>query len=91
MNVSVDTDLILSEYAEVKNSPSLPEYKTFVGNFIEKIEVGKYIVNITLKTGLGIYHGLDTTFDVRRRKYMKVAENTWGIHKCARYRELIKS
>ncbi len=68
MNVSVDNDLILSEYAEVKNSPSLPEYKTFVSNFIEKIEVGKYIVNITLKTGLGIYPELDTTLDVRRQE-----------------------
>lgn len=46
----------------------IPEYKTFVGNFIEKIEVGKYIVNITLKTGLGIYPELDTTLDVRRQE-----------------------
>ena len=66
--MSVDTDLILSEYAEVKNSSLLPEYKTFVSNFIEKIEVGKYIVNITFITGLGIYPELDTTIDVRRQE-----------------------
>ena len=67
-DVSIDTNLILTEYAELKDSPSLPEYKTFVASFVDKIEVGKYMVSITLKTGLDIFPELNTTYDVRREE-----------------------
>jgi len=67
-DISIDTGFILAEYAAVKDSPSLPEYKTFISNFIDKIEVGKYTVNVTLKTGLDIFPELNTTYNVRRQE-----------------------
>ena len=67
-NISVDTSLIMSEYTQVRDKPSLPEYKAFIGSFIDRIEVGKYVVNITLKTGLDIFPELNTTYDVRRQE-----------------------
>lgn len=67
-DITVDTRSILSQYAEVKDSPSSPTYKEFICNFIDKIEVGKYSVSITLKTGLDIFPSLNTTFNVRRQE-----------------------
>ena len=60
--------LIRSEYDEVKTSPSSPTYKSFIQNYIDKITVGRYTVNITLNTGLGIVPELNTTFEVRRQE-----------------------
>lgn len=64
----IDASLILSEYKKVKDVPSSPEYKEFICSFIERIEVGKYSVKITLKTGLDIFPELNTTFEVRRQE-----------------------
>ena len=67
-NVNIDTNLILSNYREVKDSPASPAYKEFICGFISKIEVGRYTVDITLKTGLDICKSLDTTYPVRRQE-----------------------
>lgn len=66
--LAIDTQMILEEYREIKNSPSFPTYKDYIRNFIERIEVGKYSVWITLKTGLDIFTDLDTTYEVRRQE-----------------------
>lgn len=66
--IQIDTSLILSEYAEVCQSPNLPAYKDFVSQFIDHIEVGKYVVDITLKTGLDICSDLNTTYNIRRQE-----------------------
>ena len=75
-DVTVDTKLILSQYAEVKDSPSSPAYKEFICGFIDRIEIGKYSVSITLKTGLDIFPCLDTTFNVRRQEIYEKGEKT---------------
>jgi hypothetical protein len=67
-NVNIDTNLILSNYREVKDSPASPAYKEFICGFISKIDVGRYTVDITLKTGLDICKALDTTYPVRRQE-----------------------
>ena len=67
-NVNIDTSLILSNYREVKDSPASPAYKEFICGFISKIAVGRYMVDITLKTGLDICKSLDTTYPVRRQE-----------------------
>ena len=56
----IDSQLILSKYKGLKSSPSFPEYKEFLQNFIDKIIIGKYAVDITLKTGLDIFPKLYT-------------------------------
>lgn len=63
----IDANLILSDYNGIRNTPSLPEYKDFIKGFIDKIEVGKYNVDVTLKTGLDVVPGLNQTFNVRRQ------------------------
>lgn len=64
----IDTGLILSGYAEVKEAKASPLYRTFIAEFIERINVGKYTVSITLKTGLDMFPELNTTLDVRRQE-----------------------
>jgi site-specific DNA recombinase len=61
-DVTVDTKFILSQYAEVKDSPSSPAYKEFICGFIDRIGIGKYSVSITLKTGLDIFLRLTLHF-----------------------------
>ena len=68
VEISIDTQLILSEYAKVKQTPASPEYKTFIKEFIDKIVVGKYTVDVTLKTGLDVCEEMDTTVNVPRRE-----------------------
>ena len=63
----IDANLIISDYNGIRNTPSLPEYKDFIKSFIDKIEVGKYNVDVTLKTGLDVVPGLNQTFNVRRQ------------------------
>ena len=75
-DVTVDTKFILSQYAEVKDSPSSPAYKEFICSLIDKITVGKYTVSITLKTGLDIFPCLDTTFNIRRQEIYDQREKT---------------
>jgi hypothetical protein len=64
----IDIPLILSQYREVKDSPSAPAYKEFIRSFIERIDVGRYSARIVLKTGLDLVPGLDTTVEVRRQE-----------------------
>jgi len=66
--ITVEPSVILGQYHEVKKSPSSPAYKEFIGSFIGKIEVGKYNVDITLKTGLDLFPALDSTYNVRRQE-----------------------
>lgn len=75
-DIVIDTKLILSQYAGVKDSPSSPAYKEFICSFIDKIVVGKYTVSINLKTGLDIFPTLDTTFNVRRQEIYEKGEKT---------------
>ena len=65
---NIDPQFIISEYNRVKDSPSSPEYKTFIRSFIEKIVIGKYSVDITLKTGLDVYPELNNCYTVRRQE-----------------------
>ena len=72
--VNIDTNMILSEYNEVSKSPNLPNYRAYITNFIDRIEVGKYMVDITLKTGLDIYPELNNTYHVRRQEIYEYKE-----------------
>jgi len=67
-DISIDTELILSEYHDAKESPHLPGYRDFISNFIDKITVGKYVVDISLKTGLDICPELNTSYIIRRQE-----------------------
>ena len=67
----IDPSVILSDYAELKRKSDTTEYKTFICNFIDRIEIGRYTVNIRLKTGLDIFPALDNTYSVRREEIYK--------------------
>lgn len=56
------------KYARLKGNISNPKYKCFIQDFIEKIDVGRYELSITLKTGLDVCPALDTTLTVRRQE-----------------------
>lgn len=64
----IDIKYIPSEYVKVKEDVSSIGYKEFIQDFISKIVVGKYFVDITLKTGLEIFAKLDKTFVVSRKE-----------------------
>ena len=66
--VNIDTNMILLEYNEVSKSPNLPNYRGYITNFIDRIEVGKYTVDVTLKTGLDVYPELNNTYHIRRQE-----------------------
>lgn len=65
--ITIDTQAIRSQYKELKAKPDSLEYKNFIQSFIDKIVVGNFDVEITLKTGLGILPELDTTYMVKRK------------------------
>ena len=67
-NILIDPKHIPSEYMKVKDEPYSQAYKDFIQSFIDCIEVGKYRVDITIKTGLDIFPHLDTNFTVRRQE-----------------------
>jgi len=67
VEISIDTQLIMSEYTKVKQTPASPEYKTFIKGFIDKIIVGKYTVDVTLKTGLDVCEEMNTMVNVPRK------------------------
>ncbi len=72
----IDAGYILSQYEEIRYTPSAPSYKDFIGSLIDKIVVGKYRVEVTLRTGLDIFNDLDTTLSIRRQdiyEYRKTA------------------
>ena len=56
------------KYARLKGNIGSPKYKTYIQDFIEKIEVGRYELSIILKTGLDVCPALDTTLTVRRQE-----------------------
>lgn len=64
----IDPSVILSDFADVRKNTDTPEYKSFICSFIDRIEVGRYMVNVRLKTGLDIYKDLDRTFSIRREE-----------------------
>ena len=64
----IDIKHIPSEYTKVKENVFANAYKEFIQDFIAKIDVGKYNVEITLKTGLEISSSLDKTLMVRRKE-----------------------
>lgn len=64
----IDPCVILSEYEALRRKSDTEEYKTFICNFIDRIEIGRYTVNIRLKTGLDIFPELDKTYSVRREE-----------------------
>ena len=66
----IDPLVILSEYAEVKRNSDSVEYKTFICNFIDRIEIGRYTVNIRLKTGLDIFPELERYIPSVAKEYM---------------------
>ena len=74
--VHVDPNVILSQYAEVKDSPASPMYKAFIKSLITRIEVGRYLISVTLKTGLDIFPSLDTTYEVRRQEVYERGKKT---------------
>ena len=67
-NAVVDPQLIPQEYSRLSGIPSSPAYKNFLQSFIERIDVGRYGVDIILKTGLDIFPSLDTTISARRQE-----------------------
>lgn len=66
--VTVDPLLIPYEYNRLKDTPGSPAYKEFIQSFVERIEVGRYGLTITIKTGLDLYPELDTVLTVRRQE-----------------------
>ena len=62
----IDPDMILAQYMALRKTPALPEYRAFIGALIARISVGRYSVDLTLRTGLGILPAMDTTLAVRR-------------------------
>lgn len=65
--ITIDTQAIRSQYKELKAKHDSLEYKNFIQSFIDKIVVGNFDVEITLRTGLGILPVLDTTYMVKRK------------------------
>ena len=63
----IDGQIILSTYKDLKRKPSSPEYKDFVQGFIDKIIVGRYMVDITIKTGIDVFPELDSTYSIKRQ------------------------
>lgn len=64
----IDIKHIPAEYAKIKDNVFSNRYKEFIQDFIAKIEVGKYNVVITIKTGLEVFSKLDKTLVVRRQE-----------------------
>ena len=67
----IDPQYIPKRYAELKRSPASPELKAFLGDFVERVVVGRYAVAITIRTGLGVDCRLDRTVTVRREQIYK--------------------
>jgi site-specific DNA recombinase len=70
----IDPVSILAQYEEVKGAPATPMFKRFIQDYIDRIEVGRYIVSITLKTGLDLLPALDSTYEVRREEIYRLGK-----------------
>ena len=55
------------------------EYNDFIQRFIDKIVIGRYIVDITLKTGLDIYPKIDTTYNVKQQETYKMKKTVLAV------------
>jgi len=64
----VNVDDIIPRYKLLRNSNNFLEYRSFLQRFISRIDVGRYMVDITLNTGLGIFDNLNTTISVKRQE-----------------------
>lgn len=62
----IDPDTLLAEYLEVKSWT--PELRDLIGSLIEDIEVGRFLVKVTLKNGMGIYPELNQKYLIRRQE-----------------------
>ena len=67
----IDYDYILSQYQTLRETPSSPEFRALVLDYIDGIQVGRYSVDFSLHTGLGIYPELDIGVSTRREKIYK--------------------
>lgn len=67
-SAEVDPAVILKEYYEVRQAPASKEYRDFLQEFVGKITVGRYAVEVQLRTGLSIAPMLDKTVSVRRQQ-----------------------
>jgi site-specific DNA recombinase len=70
----IDPASILSQYKEAKGELTSPMYKDFIRDYIQRIEVGRYAVSITLKTGLDILPAMDSTYEVRREEIYRLGK-----------------
>lgn len=70
----IDPQVILAQYNELQRTPASPAYKEFVQDFISDIEVGRYSVAITMRTGLGVCPALDMSVPVRRQEIYQQGE-----------------
>ena len=59
---------LLREYMDLRKAPSSMEYKRFIGSYIASIAVGNYVVEIRLRSGLGVDAELDRSVSVRREE-----------------------
>lgn len=72
--LAIDPLLIPAQYAEVKRHSNSPAYKTFIQSFVDRIDVGRYRVAFTFKTGLGIHPELNLRIECRQQEiYQKEA------------------
>jgi len=71
--VVYDPQRILS--AAVRESPSFSAYRELIKRCVEKIQVGRYRVTITLKTGLDIFLVLNTSCQIRRQEIYEMKKN----------------
>lgn len=69
--IIIDPKHILEEYSNVKKDMYGFSYKEFIQSFIHRIEVGRYSVDITINTGLGIFPELNKTLTIRRQEIYK--------------------
>ena len=72
----VNVDDIIPRYKLLRNSNNFLEYRSFLQRFISRIDVGRYMVDITLNTGLGIFDNLNTTISVKRQEIYEKKTST---------------
>ena len=63
----VDPQRILQQYEQVKQQPESQAYKDVLKEYVTKILVGRFSVELHLRTGLGVCDELDTVLSLRRQ------------------------
>lgn len=63
----VDPQRILQQYGQVKQQPESQAYKDVLKEYVTKILVGRFSVELHLRTGLGVCDELDTVLSLRRQ------------------------